>query len=931
MSGDIFYRSALHASTITNLAADRANIAHLRSGIVQVDTLIVETDIQLPDGALLINSSGAGAHLTTDPSGGVLTNEAFSLKTLTSTDGSIVITPSATEIDLSAIGVGNVSSVTPVAPPGPGEETLIVSQTGAVTLKNIASGGPSISIGADADSVIITGPTLADAGPCDAPLVVDGAGPTFTVRGIEASTGIQLSSTLTCVEIGTNLVAGGGIALAPAVLPATDITIFNTGVTSVTHTVAPIAGEGDIVNGPPATGNVQLKILQPGTGGISLDSSNANYIKIDGTTPTFTAGTGDEPLFDGSPLATFTPTFKSLTAGTGVSLSADANAITINAAGGVTTIDQTVAPGANEATLIVGPPATGAVQLKNVLGGTNLTVTANANDVTIDTVASPSFTNMTVSGTVGGTGNSNLRINDFIITDGTAQRYPVVETATANSNNFAVVIGTGANLSGAEAIAIGHSATAGNAGTISIGAAAHDVLAAVNAVAIGNNARGGSTQTVAIGINSDAQGSDCVAIGNTAIGSQDAVVLGHNATGSATNGIAIGVSSSSSAGGGSSIAVGNSSQSLNTSSIAIGQSSTAQGVRAVAVGAPNVGAAAALATDSVAIGTDASVVNVGIGSVAIGNTATVSGVGAPTNSVAVGTSATVNNVANAIAIGTSATSAGAGGVVIGNACSNSSTSASTVLIGDTCSYNSTGAGQIAVGSNIALTGSGGDRIAIGSSVSCAGAGSIAIGASASVGTGTAPLIGIGQSATVTGTRGLAIGNNNASNVLAGGTDSIAIGTDARVTAGTEAIVIGEGSTTAGANSIVLGSGLTGIATSLIVGANGTTWWRVGPTATYSQATSNVTTVTITGAEYQFRINMFGTVNAGVATGFSCSHASVTTSTVIILTTSTNGGSASTPFPAVFLGAQAAGSFTISVHNPSGVNWTSPRIIVSIYN
>jgi hypothetical protein len=814
------YKSTLHGSTITNLAADRANIAVLHSAVAEIGTLTVQTGIQLPDGALLINSSGTGAHLTTDPNGGVLTNEAFSLKTLTSTDGSVVITPSATEIDLSAMGVGNVSSVTPVAPPGPGEETLIVSQTGAVTLKNIASGGPSVSISADANRVIITGPTLADAGACDAAVVVDGAGPTFTVRGIDATTGIQLSSNLTCIEIGTNLVAGTGITLTPAVLPATDITVTNSDPAS-SVTLASAGGTETLVN--------------------------------DGTGPA---------------LAT-----KGLTAGTGITLSSNATSVTVTNSdtGSAVTLTSTGA-GSSLVQDGTGP----ALAVRSIVAGTNIGAVQNANDVTVSTVASPSFTNVTVSGTLGGTGNSNLRINDIIVTDAAAARYPAVETATSNGNVTTVVVGTGAQASGASAVAlglntnagatavavgasasatgstavaIGNASIAGNAGSVSIGTGAHDVLTSANAVAIGNNARGGNNQTVAIGINSNGAGSDGVAIGNTAFAQQDAVTIGHNANASATSGIAIGVSAASTAGGGSSIAVGDSSQSLNTSSIAVGKSSTAQGIRAVAVGAPNTGAAAALATDSIAIGTDASVANVGIGSVAIGNTATVSG--ASTNSVAIGTNATASTAANVVAIGNSATSSGANSVVVGNA--NSSTGASAVLIGDAVTYNSTGASNIGIGTTIALTGTYAKRVAIGSNVACGGANTVCIGtgtsanstandsvvigstAQANAGANFAVSIGYGSILGVNAFESVALlGSANDSacvaigahtNIIAGASGSVAIGDTATVpnAVATSAVALGQGAAVNSADSIAIGHGCTisaGASPSSVVGSSG---------------------------------------------------------------------------------------------------------------
>ncbi len=698
------YKSTLHASQITNIAADRASLAKLRSNVAEIDTLIVNNAFNLPDGSLSILSSGTGEHLTTDPDGGTLTNDAFSLKTLTSSDASILITASATEVDLVAVGGGGggVNSVTPVVPPGAGEETLIVSQTGAVTLKNLASGSASISITSDPNNVVVTGPALSNAGVSDAALVVNGAGPTFTVRGIDAVTGIQVTATASSVEIGTNLVAGTGITLTPAVLPATDITVINAGVTSIDHTVAPIAGEGDIVTSPPATGAVTLKVLQPGPG-ITLDSSNANYIKINnvgaGTTPTFTAGTGDEPLFDGSPLSTFTPTFKSLTAGTGVTLSSDANAITINSTGGagVTSLDQAAAPGVNEATLIVGPPATGAVLLKNILGGTGVTVTTNANDITLSAGAggatlsedatatgtgnlvaapSPGATDFRIRAILAGSGMAVSTVGGDVQIDNIAagQVYTLADDAagTVGANTASVVSAPSPTANDFRVRRIVGSSTAtvtqvGGDVTLSVPASGMAALAQ-DSLLLDNTSDAGGLRFDNILIRVSDSGNNKPPSLNAATNTAASCVAIGNAASTTVGTGSVAVGSSANTAGFSSVAVGLSATTGGaTGAVAVGRNSNASGGICVAVG----DGATASGANCIAVGRTAS--SSGGSSVAVGQSADASG--ANTTAVGAVTSATMQY---ATAVGNNTDSTATAAVTLGNNATTSGTRSITL-------------------------------------------------------------------------------------------------------------------------------------------------------------------------------------------------------------------------------------------------------------
>lgn len=150
----IIYSSHIRAgpSEIYNIAADRANIAKLHSASADiesltVDNLVVTGTVDFPDGSLQILTSGAGQTLVTQPGGGSLFNDTFSLKSLVAgTDISLV----------------------------PTNTTLTINASGASAVTLTSAGGQSI--------------------------VTDGTGPTLQVKGTSPTNLLQDVSTGTVIQ-----------------------------------------------------------------------------------------------------------------------------------------------------------------------------------------------------------------------------------------------------------------------------------------------------------------------------------------------------------------------------------------------------------------------------------------------------------------------------------------------------------------------------------------------------------------------------------------------------------------------------------------------------------------------------------------------------------------------------------------------------------
>lgn len=169
------------------------------------------------------------------------------------------------------------------------------------------------------------------------------------------------------------------------------------------------------------------------------------------------------------------------------------------------------------------------------------------------------------------------------------------------SGTFSGAFGDGAVASGQGATAIGGFApSAAGADAVAVGTSAS--AAFTNSVAVGRAAATGATQVDAVALGSGASvtnGNNGVAIGKSAIGSNDSVAVGSGAsTGTSTNAVSIGKSAVTTGGG---TTVGANTTNAGTDCVIVGSSasSTAAGTSALALGSN----ASVSANQATAIGT----------------------------------------------------------------------------------------------------------------------------------------------------------------------------------------------------------------------------------------------------------------------------------------------------------------------------------------
>lgn len=484
-------------------------------------------------------------------------------------------------------------------------------------------------------------------------------------------------------------------------------------------------------------------------------------------------------------------------------------------------------------------------------------------------------------------------------------------TAPTATGTDAVAIGDGASAEGLNGFAIGTDARVlvgtNNAIVIGTGAiAGYDgpyQNASHNSIVIGLNAKASHVYTpyqydisncIAIGNNADVQKSYGIAIGVNTIARQAGVAIGQSANaGSSSDGIAIGRSTAATNG---SIAVGPTASAVGGNGIAIGRGTIAAGANSVAmgnaayvksastdsiaIGIAQVGTATQVASQSVAIGSNATVRNVSgtlLRGIAIGRTASVAG----NDGVAIGTEASagaaaaVQNVAigyrtrvtadrgvaigigntaagaqgsSSVAIGHQATASGAQGVALGYA-TNAQSDAVAIGRGSTAVTNSVAIGRLA------NAGSAGYNVAIGRGASATGASGIAIGRAAINPSSAGIVIGHDATAHASATNGVAIGRYATLGGSGGsGSRSIAIGQSATA--------ISQYGVAIGANTLIANSvSLNNIAIGRLAQVGHTSYYTQNSIALGFESKAFSTTVVIAGAMALGRLARAAQTNA----------------------------------------------------------------------
>ncbi|VWC56273.1 YadA-like family protein [Burkholderia lata] len=406
-----------------------------------------------------------------------------------------------------------------------------------------------------------------------------------------------------------------------------------------------------------------------------------------------------------------------------------------------------------------------------------------------------------------------------VTTSGSDQGFGIGSTSRGNANCVAIgAKGSSnavANCGGADALAVGNGATATGATSAAFGYSARainngDLAMGATAYASGG---AGNLSAVALGRGATAVGEDALALGNSANAQVNyGAALGNFAQVTARNALAVG--NSSNAGGVAATAIGNFATATGANAVAIGGGGVpgafigaqATGTGAVAIGGDLVRAAAASATNGIALGGEASVAAGANSGIAIGRGATVAA--AATYGIAQGDGAAANQ-ANDIAIGlnaaTNANSAG-NNIAVGNGVTTGANGQNVAMGSDgtTANAGSASGGAVAIGRGQKATGDG--AVALGDPNTAKGTGAVALGANnvAAGDTGgnsaATGAVAIGSGNQAVGQGAVALGN--ASSAAAAG--ALALGDTAQSTA-QNAIAFGSNAKASHAGSVALGA------------------------------------------------------------------------------------------------------------------------------
>lgn len=273
-----------------------------------------------------------------------------------------------------------------------GTNVTMVSGTDTITINAAGGGGSSLQVqdeGSLIDSAVTTlnftgsGVTAAQTSPGVVQIAIagGGSGETNTASNLGAGEGVFFQKSGVDLQF-KSLVAGTNVSLAS---DSNTITINASGAAGETNTASNLGSSGEGLFAQKSGVDLEFKELIAGTNislsssptGVTINATGGGSGEIN-TASNLGAGEGIFTTKIGVDLP-----FKSLVAGTNVSLTSDANTITINASGaaGETNTGSNLGTGEGE----VFKQKNGVdFEHRTLRAGTNVTITQDANEVTIN-------------------------------------------------------------------------------------------------------------------------------------------------------------------------------------------------------------------------------------------------------------------------------------------------------------------------------------------------------------------------------------------------------------------------------------------------------------------------------------------------------------------------------------------------------------------
>lgn len=206
----------------------------------------------------------------------------------------------------------------------------------------------------------------------------------------------------------------------------------------------PPANEYNLVQNPGANANIVIKDLIQGTGITITDNGNQLTIDSSGIAGITQSNLGLGEVILSNPGTATSFDFKTLIAGTNVTLTPTANDLTINVATPATPDSDLENLGAGNAILATTGilPVTTTRNFKTLIAGSNITLTPTANDITIAATGATDTNIYNTSGSL--TANRTFGFNNFNLTMNGTGNYLLNNTGTiglGNASSTTVTIG----------------------------------------------------------------------------------------------------------------------------------------------------------------------------------------------------------------------------------------------------------------------------------------------------------------------------------------------------------------------------------------------------------------------------------------------------------------------------------------------------------